>query len=211
MIAHCLEAIDRSRSIDAVVVVAPASVTAQADAAHPIEAWLSGRCPLLAVVAGGDTRQESTRLGLDAVPSEASVVVCHDAARPFARPELFDLVVETLESSGGRAAGVIPVVPVPDTVKRVEDGVVVETMDRSGLALAQTPQAFDAAALRHAHERARAAGREATDDAMLLEWAGLAVAVVPGHPSNHKITTPDDLRWADSKGTLPSEADPAVG
>ena len=151
--------------------------------------------PVSAVVSGGATRQESVRRGLAAVPDGVTVVVCHDAARPFASPTLYDRVVEAVS---GEYRGAVPGMPSADTVKRVEAGRVVETLPRDRLVLVQTPQAFDAAALRGAHDRAEAEAWEATDDAMLLELAGHAVAVVPGEARNFKITTEADLRRAES-------------
>src|SRR5207237_1792345 len=93
--------------------------------------------------------------------------------------------------------GVVPVVPSPDTVKRVREGLVIETVSRDELGLVQTPQAFTAEALVDAHRRAQLTGLEATDDAMLLEAAGFRVAAVEGDPSNFKVTTPEDLRRAE--------------
>ena len=135
-------------------------------------------------VAGGATRAESVRRGLAAVPPDAAVVVVHDAARPFARVELFVAVIDAVRAG---ADGAVPAVTVADTIKEVDaDGVVVATPDRARLVAVQTPQAFRAAALRSAEG-------EATDDAALVERAGGRVVVVPGDPANVKITTPADL------------------
>jgi 2-C-methyl-D-erythritol 4-phosphate cytidylyltransferase len=138
------------------------------------------------VVAGGDTRSMSVRAGLAAVPDEAEVIVVHDAARPAASRALFRTVVRAIEEG---ADGAIPGLPVVDTLKRTQDGVVVETLDRRGLVNVQTPQAFRAAVLRDAH----ATGGEATDDAALVEQAGGRVVVVSGEPDNIKLTRPGDL------------------
>jgi 2-C-methyl-D-erythritol 4-phosphate cytidylyltransferase len=143
----------------------------------------------LAVVPGGASRTASVEAALAAVPEGCDAVICHDVARPLASAKLFSSVLAPLD----RADGVIPVLPVPDTVKRVAEGVVVETVPREGLALAQTPQGFRREALQAAHARATDV---ATDDAVLLERAGFRVAVVPGEPSNLKITVPADLRLA---------------
>lgn len=137
-------------------------------------------------VAGGATRSESVRAGLDAVPDNADIVVVHDAARPGASPALFAAVVDAVRAG---ADGAIPGVALVDTVKRVRDGVVVETLRRDELVAVQTPQAFTAAVLRAAH----ATGADATDDAALVEAAGGRVVVVPGEPGNIKLTTPADL------------------
>lgn len=138
-------------------------------------------------VAGGPRRQDSVRLGLAALPRECGFVLVHDAARPFASPALIQRLIAALDQ-GQRA--VIPVCAVKDTVKRVGDGQVLETLVRSELVLVQTPQAFERELLEQAH--ARAGEAEATDDAAMVE--GLCpVAVVPGEEGNVKITTPEDL------------------
>jgi 2-C-methyl-D-erythritol 4-phosphate cytidylyltransferase len=140
------------------------------------------------VVAGGATRSASVRAGLGAVPASVAAVVVHDAARPLARPSLFTAVLAALEV----ADGAVPGVPVADTIKRVRDGRVVETLDRGELVAVQTPQAFRADVLRRAH----ATGAEATDDAALVEAVGGQVVIVAGEVSNAKITTVADLAWA---------------
>ncbi len=141
---------------------------------------------------GGATRQESVRLGLAALADFAPKrVLIHDAARPFVSGEIIDRVLAGLDSQ----AGVIPAVPVADTLKRVEDGSVSGTVDRSGLWRAQTPQGFRYADILAAH--ADFAGREMTDDAALLEAAGLTVGIVEGAERNFKITSKDDMERAE--------------
>ena len=137
-------------------------------------------------VDGGATRSASVRAGLAAVPDDADVVVVHDAARPAATVALFDAVIAAVRAGADAA---IPGVPVTDTVKRVEGALVVETLERASLVAVQTPQAFRAGALRSAH----AEEGDATDDAALVERAGGRVVVVPGDPSNRKLTAPDDV------------------
>jgi 2-C-methyl-D-erythritol 4-phosphate cytidylyltransferase len=139
-----------------------------------------------AVVAGGSTRSESVRAGLAAVPGDAEVVVVHDGARPLATAALFRAVVAAVEQGADAA---VPAVAVADTLKVVEDGTVVSTLERSGVVVVQTPQAFRAEVLRRAH----ASGGDATDDAGLAEAVGATVRVVPGEPANIKVTTPADL------------------
>ena len=145
-----------------------------------------------AVVTGGATRADSVRAGLAVVPAEAAVVVVHDAARPLAGPDLFAAVVDAVRA--GDVDGAVPVVPVADTLKRVRGTRVVATVDRDELVAIQTPQAFAADALRAAH----ANGGDATDDAGLLEAAGLPVGTVPGDPRNLKLTRPEDLALAEA-------------
>jgi 2-C-methyl-D-erythritol 4-phosphate cytidylyltransferase len=150
---------------------------------------VGSRPRLVDVVAGGATRQDSVRRGLEALPEPFDVVICHDVARPLASAALFDAVLDGLAG----ADGAVPSTPVADTVKRVDDGVVVETVHRDGLVMVQTPQAFTREALTAAHRAAEADGYTATDDAALLERVGFRVAVVPGDPANIKITRPEDL------------------
>ena len=147
------------------------------------------------VLTGGRTRQASVRAALSALAPDADVVVVHDAARPFAPPDLFTEVIRAVEAG---ADGAIPVVPVTDTVKRLDGIRVVDTIDRTELANAQTPQAFRVQALRAAHERAVADGADVTDDAALLERTATVVAVV-GDPMNFKITTLLDLARAEAR------------
>ena len=150
------------------------------------------------VVVGGETRSESVRHGLAAVPDEASIVIVHDAARPLARAELFRDVIRAVRDG---ADGAVPGLPLVDTVKRIDRPVdaetspeVIETLDRSSLVAVQTPQAFAAAALRGAHE----GDGEATDDAALVEARGGRVVVVAGDPENVKLTVPGDLTLAEA-------------
>lgn len=148
------------------------------------------------VVTGGATRRASVLAALEAVPPHTGVVAIHDAARPFAPPDLFTAVIQGVSE---RTPGVVPVAPVTDTVKHVVDGLVVRTIDRERLGLAQTPQAFDVGVLRAAHERAGAFDGALTDDAAALEHLGVAIAAIPGDPSNVKITTLFDLANADAR------------
>lgn len=150
---------------------------------------LQGESPVEvdAVVAGGASRSESVRRGLEAVPEEAEVIVVHDAARPRASATLLAAVVGAVRQGADAAVpGMVPA----DTIKRVDGaGVVVETPLRYRLRAVQTPQAFRAGVLRAAH----AGGGEATDDAALVEETGGRVVVVDGEEDNTKVTTATDL------------------
>jgi 2-C-methyl-D-erythritol 4-phosphate cytidylyltransferase len=146
-------------------------------------------------VEGGVTRQDSVRAALAEIPASVEVVAVHDAARPFAPPDLFSRVLEGVEG----ADGAVPVLAVADTVLRVRGDVVEGVEARDELALGQTPQAFRTAALREAHAKAEAMGAAFTDDASLLRWAGYEVHSVPGDPDNVKITTLADLAHADRR------------
>jgi 2-C-methyl-D-erythritol 4-phosphate cytidylyltransferase len=178
-----------SPAVGAVVVTAPPGYEGDA------RGCLEGLAVPCTVVTGGVTRQASVRAALTAVTGDADVVVIHDAARPFAPPDLFSEVVEAVVAG---ADGAIPVLAVTDTVKRVDGGIVAGTVDRAALALAQTPQAFRVVALREAHDRAAADGTAVTDDAALLETSGTVVAVL-GDPMNVKITTMLDLARAEAR------------
>jgi 2-C-methyl-D-erythritol 4-phosphate cytidylyltransferase len=147
-------------------------------------------------VAGGESRQASVRAALAEVGEGVDVVVVHDAARPFAPPDLFSRVVEALE---GGADGAVPVLTVTDTVLRVRGGVVDGVEPRDELALGQTPQAFRTPVFREAHAKAEVAGATFTDDASMLRWAGFDVRAIPGDPANVKITTLADLAQADRR------------
>jgi 2-C-methyl-D-erythritol 4-phosphate cytidylyltransferase len=141
-------------------------------------------------VAGGATRSDSVRAGLAAVPTDATIVCVHDAARPFASARLFDAVIDAV---AGGADGAVPGIAVTDTIKQIDaEHVVVSTPPRDSLVAVQTPQAFRAAVLRAAHE----SGGDATDDAALVEQRGGRVVVVPGEVTNRKITHLHDLDWA---------------
>ena len=147
-------------------------------------------------VLGGASRQESTLYALRALAGQPpEFVVIHDAVRPFADDALIARVVQM--AATGR--GALPALPVTDTLKRSEDGRI-ETVDRSLLFAAQTPQGFPFKDILRAHERAAAEGRsDFTDDAALAEWVGLAVAIVEGAPDNVKITYAQDIEMADRK------------
>lgn len=175
--------VDRSVAVardacDGVVVVLPADAN-----------WAAPDGVLLAV--GGATRSDSVRAGLAMIPDDADVVIVHDAARPLASRRLFDLVVKAV---AGDADGAVPALTVSDTLKRVRDDRVVETVGRDGLVAVQTPQAFRARALRAAHR----VGAFDTDDAALVEANGGVVVVVEGDRRNIKLTLPADLEVAEA-------------
>ena len=186
LLVHAVRGLHSSGRVDRVVVAAPPShldsmVGALARAG--VQAHL---------VPGGASRTQSVRLALDAVGADATVVLVHDAARAFTPPEVIAAVVAAVESG---APAVIPVLPVADTLKRVDAaGVVVDTPNRAELRIVQTPQGFAADVLR----RAYAAGDDSTDDAGLVERLGIPIMTVPGHPNALKITTGFDLAVAEA-------------
>ncbi len=183
LLAESLERLELSTWIDAIVVVAPPGW----EEATILLAEEIAAAKVASVVAGGATRAESVRAGLAEVADEALVIVVHDAARPLVTDAVLERVLRGL---GDGSDGVVPAVPVADTVKRVSGEVVLETVDRAALVAVQTPQAFAAGALRRAYA-ADLAG--ATDCASLVERAGGRVRTVAGDPQLHKITTRDDL------------------
>jgi 2-C-methyl-D-erythritol 4-phosphate cytidylyltransferase/2-C-methyl-D-erythritol 2,4-cyclodiphosphate synthase len=147
-------------------------------------------------VEGGDTRQASVRAALAEVPGGVDIIAVHDAARPFASPELFARVIGAIADG---ADGAVPVLAVTDTVLRLRGELVEGSEAREELALGQTPQAFRLSVLREAHAKAEAAGQSFTDDASMLRWAGFQVRAIPGDPANVKITTLADLAQADRR------------
>jgi 2-C-methyl-D-erythritol 4-phosphate cytidylyltransferase len=152
-----------------------------------------GKC--LPPVRGGRERQHSVSNGLAALPPEVEIVMIHDAARPFVTTAIIDRVLDAARRHGAALAAV----PVQDTVKSAApSGCVSNTVDRRGLWLAQTPQAFRVDLLREAHRRAAADRHLGTDESALVESMGHPVHLVPGSPLNLKITTRDDLTLARS-------------
>jgi len=183
LLAEPLRRLDESAWVDAVVVVAPAGWEEPAI----LLAEELGAGKVRACVAGGATRAASVRAGLAEVPADVAAVLVHDAARPLLPEEVIGRVLAPLAEGWD---GVVPGLPVPDTVKRVgAEGGVVETLPRDGLWAVQTPQAFPADVLR----RALAGDAQATDCAGLVEAGGGRVKVVPGDPLLLKVTTADDL------------------
>jgi 2-C-methyl-D-erythritol 4-phosphate cytidylyltransferase / 2-C-methyl-D-erythritol 2,4-cyclodiphosphate synthase len=161
-------------------------------------------------VFGGPTRRESTLLGLRAAAGAApEYVMIHDAVRPFISRQLLDRIASSLTAG----SGVIPALPVSDTVKRRDHlGFVSETVSRAGLLAAQTPQAFPFQLILQAHEAARGQqDREFTDDASVAEFAGLKVRIVEGAPENVKLTWKNDIDMADNKLSGAAFPDVRVG
>lgn len=158
--------------VDGVVLVVPTDLADRSDLPGDV------------TVSGGPTRSASVRAGLAVVPAGVDRVLIHDGARPLASRELVGRVIAGLD----RAAAVVPVVPVTDSLRRVDGGAV----DRSGFVAVQTPQGFDRAVLTRAH----GAGADATDDASLVDALGESVLHVEGEATNIKITRPVDLAIA---------------
>lgn len=175
----------------------PVAVAIHRDDHELFAAAVPDRDPRLIVVEGGPTRQASTLLAMRALKDKGvSHVMVHDAVRPFIDNALLDRIAHALDD----ASGVLPALPVADTLKRVEHGKVVATVDRSRLYAAQTPQAFPFRSILDAHEQAHDSGRaDFTDDAAIAEWAGMNVRLVEGSADNVKLTLARDIAAADER------------
>jgi 2-C-methyl-D-erythritol 4-phosphate cytidylyltransferase len=154
---------------------------------------------VVSVVNGGAERQHSVYNGLKAVNSD--LVLIHDGARPFITVEKIHELVKEANEHGAA----VPAVPMKDTVKRVSQGFVDETVERSSLWAVQTPQAFRVSLILEAHERARQEDYVGTDDASLVERIGKKVKIIEGDYRNIKLTTPDDLLFAEAILSLKEE------
>jgi 2-C-methyl-D-erythritol 4-phosphate cytidylyltransferase len=188
MLAWSLAMLDDHDLIDGIVMVVPEEYEERAS----LLADDLCATKIAAAVPGGATRPDSVAAGLACVPEGAAFVLVHDAARPLAPPEVVDRVVAALRAG---ADGVVPALPLADTVKRVgPDGSVAETLDRGALRAVQTPQGFPAAVLREA--LASRAG-DATDCASMVERLGCSVVCVEGDERAFKVTTPADLARAE--------------
>ena len=188
LLAESLARLDRSPWVDAIVV---AAAPGWEEASILLSEELA-TSKVVSCVTGGATRAESVRAALEDVSGEAIVVLVHDAARPLLDDAVIERVLKPLAEGFD---GAVPALPVPDTIKRVERGVIVETVSREGLFGAQTPQAFLAPALRRAYEGDLA---DATDCASLVERSGGRIAVVEGDRRLLKVTTPEDLALVES-------------
>lgn len=158
---------------------------------------ISGLCrdmdKVKAVVVGGNTRQASVHLGLNALSKDVKLAAVHDGARPLVTWQLIDRCVRAAHTYGAAAPGV----PVKDTIKVVKGGVVASTPNRSELRAIQTPQVFDFDLLRGALKKAEQDGVDLTDDCAALERMGMSVKIVEGDERNLKVTTPMDLKIAE--------------
>ncbi|MGV9450061.1 2-C-methyl-D-erythritol 4-phosphate cytidylyltransferase [Streptomyces sp. NPDC003635] len=197
LLIHAVRAMAASRAVSLVVVVAPPDGTAEVKSLLDTHA-LPERTDFL-VVPGGAERQDSVKLGLDALPPDYDIVLVHDAARPLVPVDTVDAVIEAVREG---APAVVPALPLADTVKEVapaaaegEPEPVVATPDRSRLRAVQTPQGFDRTTLVRAHETVT---DTVTDDAGMVEQLGVTVVVVPGHEEAFKVTRPLDLVLAEA-------------
>jgi len=192
VLAHTIEAFEKTKVISEIIVV----ISKEDDSVF--NDYILSRykySKLSAVVYGGSDRQASVYNGLQAVSGKSSVVCVHDGARPLVTP---DIIIDTISAAyekGAACAGV----PVKDTIKKVgASGIVEKTLDRSKLWSIQTPQAFRKEILEKAHETAAKEGYSGTDDSVLAERLGYPVHMIMGSYRNIKITTPEDLIFAEA-------------
>ena len=168
-------------------------IVTRPDLIQPISKLCRDMPKVKAVVAGGKSRQESVHLGLNALSDKVKLAAIQDGARPLITWQVIDRVVRAANSYGAA----LPCVPVKDTIKVGDGGVVTSTPDRATLFAAQTPQVFDFDLLRAALKKADQDGFSVTDDASAVEYLGMKVKIVDGDERNIKVTTPMDLKIAE--------------
>lgn len=184
MIVRTVRAFQNCDAIASIVIVT------REDLIRPISGLCRDMDKVTAVVAGGSSRQESVHLGLNALPKGMKLAAVHDGARPLISWQVIDRVVRAANTYGAAA----PAVPVKDTIKVVQGGLVKETPDRSSLMAVQTPQVFDFDLLRGALKKAQEDGAQVTDDCSAVERMGMKIKIVEGDERNLKVTTPMDLK-----------------
>jgi len=193
MVLRTLDQFFSAQAIEEVVLVIAADEFLRCETMLRDDSELANRPWILQ--SGGPTRQQSVKKGLEKIGSDTDIVVIHDGARPFVSPALIDRCVQASRDKGAVVVGV----PVRDTIKIVSnDRWVQTTLSRSSLWAIQTPQGFRKQWIVEAHDRAAREAFEATDDAMLVERIGKPVFVVDGESTNIKITTPEDVWFAEA-------------
>lgn len=195
ILAHTLDALSRASFISDIFLMVPATFM---EAARVIVSRWKADCahgnehPRVFIFPGGAERQDSVFNGLVQLPPDCEWVLIHDGARPFPSRELLFATWERAQTTGACIAAL----PATDTVKRGQDGYVLETLARNEIWLVQTPQVFRKEIILSAYRSAAEAGWIGTDDASLAERIGISIGIVPGEASNIKVTTPEDLDWA---------------
>lgn len=187
MIVRTVRAFQDCDAIASIVIVT------REDLIRPISGLCRDMGKVVAVVAGGSSRQESVHLGLNALPKGTKLAAVHDGARPLISWQVIDRVVRAANTYGAAA----PAIPMKDTIKVVAGGLVKETPDRSTLMAVQTPQVFDFDLLRGALRKAEEDGATVTDDCSAVERTGMKIKIVEGDERNLKVTTPMDLKIAE--------------
>jgi len=191
IIVHALRQFERCREISEVVTVLPAEETAGFESA--VNRFNLQK--VKRVIAGGATRAQSVRRGLESI-ADANIIAIHDGVRPFVTPDEIDRVVQAAEQN----EAAILTAAVSDTIKRIEANRIVETLPRAELRRALTPQCFRFALIKRAYQdldALEAEGHDVTDDSLLIERLGIEVVSVEGSARNIKLTTEEDLKWAE--------------
>ena len=173
--------------------IAEIVIVTRGDLILPITGLCKEMPKVKAVVAGGKSRQESVALGLNSLSDKMKLAAVHDGARPLITWQVIDRAVRAAHSYGAAA----PAIPVKDTIKVVQGGIVKNTPDRATLQAVQTPQVFDFDLLRGALKKAETEGAAVTDDCSAVELMGMSVKIVEGDERNIKVTTPMDLKIAE--------------
>jgi len=192
LILHTLERFERAQKVDRVVLVV--AKEAMSHYRGLLRSRFSAKTLRVALCPGGARRQDSVKAGLGALDADCELVLIHDGARPFVHPDLIDRCVA--ESSEGRSLCVA--VRSRNTIKRVANGIVQETLPRPDLWEAQTPQVFSLSTIRDAYALADRDGLDATDDASLVEYLGKPVWILEGSTTNIKVTYPEDIPIAEA-------------
>ena len=187
MIARTVRTFQNCDAVSEIVIVT------REDLILPITNLCKDMTKVTAVVCGGKSRQESVNLGLNALSGKIKLAAIHDGARPLITWQVIDRAIRAANSYGAAA----PAIPVKDTIKVVNGGVVKSTPDRATLFAVQTPQVFDFDLLRGALKKAEADGAQVTDDCSAVELMGFKVKIVEGDERNIKVTTPMDLKIAE--------------
>ena len=174
-------------------VISEIVIVTRPDLIVPIMGLCAGFEKVKAVVAGGKSRPESVHLGLNALSNKVKLAAVHDGARPLITWQVIDRTVRAANTYGAAA----PAIPVKDTIKTVQGGIVKNTPDRESLRAVQTPQVFDFDMLRGALKKAVSEEVPITDDCSAVEMMGMSVKIVEGDERNIKVTTPMDLKIAE--------------
>lgn len=190
ILAHTIEKFERCDLVDEIILVVPESYL---DYCSQVIADQYRFGKIRRITAGGEERQDSVYQGLKACSDSTSLVTIHDGVRPLVTPEIVATSIELCQNK----KAVIVAVPVKDTIKQVENGLIITTLDRGKLWLVQTPQVFEYKLILEAHKRARKDNFVGTDDSALVERMGCEVSVLDGNYDNIKITTAEDLLVAE--------------
>jgi 2-C-methyl-D-erythritol 4-phosphate cytidylyltransferase len=188
LLVQTLRAFESHPDVQSIVLAAPADESESLFA----DCRGAGLEKLISVVPGGDTRQQSVRRAVQALPADSEIVLVHDAVRPFVTHEAISRVIEAVRRTGAASLAV----PVTDTLRKASKEVFGDTVDRADVYRMQTPQAFRRDILIRAYDRAVEEGWAATDDVELVKRSGQAVSLVPGDETNFKITSPSDWELA---------------